>query len=73
MKEFYVIVRENWEYDDNYYYQPEGEGYNILEDKLWDNLEEAQKECDRLNKQHEGQVYRYANTDEFEDGCEPVN
>jgi len=47
----YVIVEEGWEYNDNWYEQPESGGYEIVS-KLYneDQLEELQKEVDRLNE-----------------------
>jgi hypothetical protein len=47
----YVIVEEGWEYNDEYYHQPECGGYEI-KSKLYseDQLEEAQKEVDQLNE-----------------------
>lgn len=47
----YVIVEEGWEYNDEWYHQPECGGYEI-KSKLYseDQLEEAQKEVDRLNE-----------------------
>ncbi len=48
----YVIVEESWEYDDNWYFQSENEGYNI-KSKLYseENLDEANAEVDRLNEE----------------------
>lgn len=48
----YVIVEESWEYDDNWYFQPESEGYNI-KSKLYseENLDEANAEVNRLNEE----------------------
>jgi hypothetical protein len=47
----YVIVEEGWEYNDEYYHQPECGGYEI-KSKLYseDQLGEAQKEVDQLNE-----------------------
>jgi hypothetical protein len=48
----YVIVEESWEYNDEWHYQPESEGYNI-KSKLYteETLNEAQTEVDRLNEE----------------------
>ena len=51
----YVIVEESWEYDDNWYFQPESEGYNI-KSKLYseEDLDTAKAEVDRLNEEAKG-------------------
>lgn len=49
MKAF-IIVREGYEYDDQYYHRPEDTG-EVLPDGFR-NRSMAQDECDRLNGKH---------------------
>jgi hypothetical protein len=48
----YVIVEESWEYNDEWYFQSESEGYNI-KSKLYseEDLDTAKVEVDRLNEE----------------------
>lgn len=45
----YLVVCETWEYDDQYHYQPDDEGYTIHEPKLY-TKEEAEKICSEMNE-----------------------
>jgi hypothetical protein len=51
----YVIVEESWEYNDEWYFQSESEGYNI-KSKLYseEDLDTAKAEVDRLNEEAKG-------------------
>jgi hypothetical protein len=65
----YVIVEESWEYNDEWYVQPESEGYNI-KSKLYseENLNEAQAEVDRLNEECKEDEYY---TDDIDNPIQP--
>jgi hypothetical protein len=52
MAKIYVVVENNWEYNDEIWYQPEGQGYNVV--KGFRSPEKAQAECDKLNKKSNG-------------------
>lgn len=68
----YVIVEESWEYNDEYYYQPECGGYNI-KSKLYseENLDEAKAEVDRLNE--ESKKNEWFRQESWYDGDEDEN
>lgn len=45
----YVVVKNDWEYNDEFWYQPEGEGYTAL--KGYSDKKKAEKECALLNEE----------------------
>lgn len=49
MTTLYVVVKLDWEYNDEIYIQPEGEGYNAI--RGYREKKDATAECDRLNGQ----------------------
>jgi hypothetical protein len=72
----YVIVEEGWEYNDEYYYQPECEGYTI-KSKLYseDELDNLKIEVDRLNKEAREDKYfrQYPDGDEGDEDGDFIN
>lgn len=51
-KKIYIIVEVNWEYNDEYYYRPEGGGGSPIE-AYYDEAK-AKKRCAVLNKKDSG-------------------
>lgn len=47
----YIVVEESWEYNDEYYSQPDGEPFTLPQPKLY-TKEEADKLCEELNLKH---------------------
>lgn len=60
----FVVVEVDWEYNDEVWYQPEGEGVTPV--KGFRSEQAAQQECDRLNKENESQS-RDMNTNYYEE------
>lgn len=67
LMKIFVVVRVDWEYNDEVWYQPEGEGVTPV--KGFRSEQVAQQECDRLNKENECQS-RGMNTNYYEEGGE---
>lgn len=61
-EKLYIVVEECWEYNDEYYFQPEDESYTIHEERLMTESE-AIKLRDELNAKCTLETYDY-DTDE---------
>ena len=54
----FIVVCESWEYNDEYYFQPEDEGYTLHEPKLY-TKQEADILCQKLNKHSSDHLTRW--------------
>lgn len=61
----FIVVHDSWEYNDEYYYQPEDDPFTLHEPKLYSE-DEAKKICAELNEKHKFDNYDYDTEEEYE-------
>ena len=69
-KKCYIIVEESWDYNDEYYYQPEGDPYKLHSLKLY-TREEAEKVCAEKNKEQKEWFTQWDDDSEEEKPIKP--